>query len=405
MQRDKELKNLFERYLQNLCTSEEIKFLLHLFSAGRDEDLLRALVREQLEKDHSESLATTASGQKLLDQVFQKVQEEIAGTQPRKRISKLNRKAWFTITAAASVVAAVAITFLLMNQNKQHQKIASLNQSSRQVNKEALGHSNALLTLADGTSIVLDSVANGMLTQQGKTKVFKFNGAISYGHSGTNQEGETVYNTISTARGNQYQLVLSDGSKVWLNAASKLRFPVAFKGDERSVEVSGEAYFEITKDPTRPFKVSILSAQAKSGEVEVLGTHFDINAYEEEPDIKTTLLEGRVKITNNKAVKLLSVGQQAALTNEGIQIQDHVDVDQEIAWKEGYFSFNNADIHTIMRQVARWYDVDVVFEGSGNAEGFSGKITRDVSLSKFLQVLELNDVEIRKEGKTLIVKL
>jgi len=268
------------------------------------------------------------------------------------------------------------------------------------------GRNTALLTLADGHTITLDSAANGGLAQQGNTKVIKLNGQISYNNTGSAQAGGSpsageaiLFNTISTARGNQYQLILSDGSKVWLNAASSLRFPTSFKGKERKVEVTGEAYFEIAKNPTMPFKVLV-----NGGEIDVLGTQFNVNAYSDESSVKTTLLEGAVSIKKDDATQLLSPGQQARFTSNGeISFSRNVDVAQETAWKDGFFWFNNTDIHTLMRQISRWYNVEVEFKGAITDDGFTGKVSRNVSLSKLLNVLEQYEIHFKIEEKKITV--
>jgi ferric-dicitrate binding protein FerR (iron transport regulator) len=212
-----------------------------------------------------------------------------------------------------------------------------------------------------------------------------------------------VYNTITTANGNQYQLILTDGSKVWLNAASSIRFPTSFTGNERKVEITGEVYFEVAKDPIKPFKVDFKNKEGEINEIEVLGTHFNVNAYADEPDMKTTLLEGSVKIKAANKIQMLTPGQQASITSGGIEVKRNVDIEHVMAWKNGYFLFDNTDIYTLMRQVSRWYNVDVKYEGRITEDGFSGKILRDVPLSKFIKVLELNDVKVRTEGREIIV--
>ena len=249
---------------------------------------------------------------------------------------------------------------------------------------------------------MLDSAANGTLAQQGNTKVLKLNGQIAYNKTG-DMDAKPVYNTITTANGNQYQLILTDGSKVWLNAASSIRFPASFTGNERKVEITGEAYFEVAKNPNKPFKVEFKNKEGDKSEIEVLGTHFNVNAYPDEPAFKTTLLEGSVKIINAHAVQMLTPGQQARLSRQGIELEKNADIEQVMAWKNGFFLFDNTDIYTLMRQVSRWYDVDVHFEGSIPGDGFSGKISRNVPLSKFLQVLEMNEVHVRTEGRKVTV--
>ncbi|MEO6682531.1 MAG: FecR domain-containing protein, partial [Ginsengibacter sp.] len=267
------------------------------------------------------------------------------------------------------------------------------------------GVNNAILTLDDGSTIILDSVNNGSLATQGNSNIVKTGNQISYMLGGSeNISIEPVYNTISTANSNQYQLTLSDGTRVWLNAASSIRFPSSFIGKERKVEVSGEVYFEVAKSNEQKFKVAILNGNGSPGEIEVLGTHFNINAYNNEPDIKTTLLEGSLRVNSGKVNRILLPGQQALQDESGIQVKQNVNLEQVVAWKNGYFLFNNTDLKTLMRQVSRWYNVEVVFEGTTHPDGFSGKVGRDVPLSNLIKALELNDVKIQRVGRNLIVK-
>ena len=360
--------------------------LLHHFHLGENEELLRRLVRQQLEAEEEREPAISGN-QHLLDQVFAKVQQAIALSEEERPVTMpLRKRTWVRVAAAACVLLVAATAVLLLVNKRQESGIAVV-QKTASPKAAVPGRSNAVLTLADGSVIVLDSAANGNLAQQGAARIVKLNGQIAYNQTGAGADGEPVYNSIATAKGNQYELVLSDGTKVWLNAASSLRFPTAFTGKERRVEVSGEAYFEVAKNPAMPFRVAIRSAVGKAGEVEVLGTHFNINAYDDEEDVKTTLLEGAVKIRNNKAAQRLAPGQQAGMTEKGINISSGIDVSQVVAWKEGFFLFNNTDLPSLLRQVARWYDVDVVFEGKAPTDAFSGKIARSVSLQKLLKVL------------------
>jgi len=270
----------------------------------------------------------------------------------------------------------------------------------------APGGNKATLTLANGSKIILDSTHNGALTEQGGINVVKLNGQLAY-KPGGNKTVELLYNTVTTPKGGQYQLLLADGSRVWLNAASSLRFPTAFIGNERKVELTGEGYFEVAKNASVPFKVNI----AGKCEVEVLGTHFNINAYADEATVNTTLLEGKVKVTavtqlqpaTHKA-QILSPGQQTLLYSSGmIKLNTNVNVEEVMAWRNGVFNFDGADIDVVLRQLARWYDVSIVFEGEVPRRNFAGEMQRDLNLSQVLRILEKNNVRFRIEGKKLIV--
>jgi ferric-dicitrate binding protein FerR (iron transport regulator) len=278
------------------------------------------------------------------------------------------------------------------------------------------GGDKAVLTLSDGRRIVLDSAGNTTLAQQGNTRVIKLNnGQLAYNTTANNTSTTVLYNKIATPKGGQYEVILPDGSHVWLNAASSLRFATTFIGNERNVELTGEAYFEVAKDATKPFKVHFTtSAAGKDGVVEVLGTHFNINAYDDEASIKTTLLEGSVRVSpaqssplGARSSKILTPGQQASISSQSnqsatIQVQT-VDTEEVIAWKNGKFQFNQDDIKTVMRQIARWYDVEVEYEGPLSKEKFEGEIPRNSSLADVFRILELSSVHFKTEGRKVIV--
>lgn len=275
------------------------------------------------------------------------------------------------------------------------------------------GGNKATLTLADGTTIVLDTAGNTTLAQQGATKIIKLNnGELAY--KDASQKGTTasgLYNTIRTPNGGQYQVILPDGTRAWLNAASVLRFPITFTGNERKVQLSGEAYFDVAKNSDMPFRVITENEQNHElGRVEVLGTEFNVNAYNDEPTVKTTLVEGKVKVSiadSSLRPVILTHGMQSSFAQEqqrgrNIMVRE-VDTDDVTAWKNGLFNFNNADIKTVMRQLARWYDVEVVYEGSLPNEKFEGEIPRNSTLSEVFKILELSAVHFKVEGRKVTV--
>lgn len=286
------------------------------------------------------------------------------------------------------------------------------------------GGDKAMLTLEDGSSILLDSTGNGRITRQGNAAVVKLaNGQLAYQPETRLAKGSTPgrtdpatalpgYNKISTPRGGQYQVVLPDGSKVWLNAASTLRFPTAFVGRERKVELTGEGYFEVAKNASMPFSLSIVSAHgtaAEGTEIEVLGTSFNVMAYEEEADCRTTLVEGSVKVKKAGEARLLQPGQQSQIAKDhqgasGIQIVDNADIDAVTAWKNGRFEFNG-NIRGIMRQIARWYDVDVIYHGDVSGKDFGGAISRRSNVTETLKILELTgNIHFSVDGRTITVR-
>jgi len=264
----------------------------------------------------------------------------------------------------------------------------------------APGRSQATLTLADGRTVLLDQAQRGLLARQGASQVQKTaDGQLRYAASAATSNA-LLFNTVATPRGGQYQLTLPDGSQVWLNAASSLRFPVPFTGAERRVELTGEAYFEVTKDAKHPFKVA-----ARGAEVTVLGTHFDVQAYADEPALAATLLEGSVRLRQGAQQALLRPGQQAQPRPDGTIRVREVDVQHAVAWKNGYFVFNDEPIEAIMRQVARWYDVDVRYQGTLTNKDFNGKISRYKDATAVLRVLELTGaVHFTTEGRRITVQ-
>jgi ferric-dicitrate binding protein FerR (iron transport regulator) len=297
--------------------------------------------------------------------------------------------------------------FIFNNKTPKH-NIARIQPAGTNLKEDITpGGNKAVLTLVDGSTIILDSASNGILSQQGNVKVQKLeSGLLAYTINGSpvTENEEAFFNTISTPRGGQYQVTLADGTKVWLNAASSIRFPVVFTGAERKVEITGEAYFEVAKNAAMPFKV-----KAAGSEVEVLGTHFNVNAYYDEAAVKTTLLEGLVKVsgpasTAGQSPRFLQPGQQSAVNREGkISILNNADTEEAVAWKDGRFQFKSADLKSILRQIARWYDVEVEYKGNANLH-FTGQLTRNDNVSKVFEKLALTgEVHFRIEGKKIIV--
>jgi transmembrane sensor len=263
------------------------------------------------------------------------------------------------------------------------------------------GSRKALLVLADGSQILLDSASSGVLAQQGKVQINKLsNGEIVYTNNG-DATGELLYNTMSTPTGGIYQLVLPDETKVWLNSASSIRYPIAFGPGERRVSITGEAYFEVAKNALSPFIVTINN----NAEVRVLGTHFNVNAYTDESTINTTLLEGAVQVTKGATSTSLTPGQQAQIDQQGgIKRLRGVDLEETLAWKNGNFLFNSAGLPQVLRQAARWYSLEVAYEGKVPEDKFSGQISRSANLSSLLKWMQWSDVHFTLQGRKLIIK-
>ena len=306
------------------------------------------------------------------------------------------------VAASVLVVVALGVSYLLITRKENKEITRNLSQTILK-NDIAPGGNKAILTLANGSTIVLDSAQNGTISQQGNAKVVKLdNGKLIYEKDENANDVAVQYNTITTPRGGQYQLVLADGSKVWLNAASSITFPTAFSGPKREVQITGEAYFEVAHNAKMPFHVKVNHV-----DVAVLGTHFNINAYNDEGVIKTTLLEGSVKVSDENKSAMIVPGEQALVTDktDKIDIKKNIDLDEVVAWKNGKFMFQDADIQTIMRQLERWYNITVSYEQNISNEEFEGVISRNVNISQILGMLEKTGaVKFEIDGKNIIVK-
>ena len=309
---------------------------------------------------------------------------------PSSILTQLN---WRKIAVAASVFLMIGLGTLIFFQKSN---LAPTVVASKEINDKKPGKTGAILTLSNGSVIVLDDVGNGLVANQQNTAIIKKNDGIVYT---ADSNAQTVYNTMTTPRARQYNLQLSDGTKVWLNASSSITFPTSFSGKERKVSITGEVYFEVAKDKSRPFMVSVNDMQ-----VNVLGTHFNVNAYEDEKSVNTTLFEGSVLIRKKNVSVLLKPGQQAEKQKSGtIVVNNNVNLDQIIGWKNGTFFFENASLEMVLRQLSRWYDIDIVFEKGIKPRIFEGEIQRNLQLSQVLKILENSGIHLKIEGKTLRV--
>jgi len=304
-----------------------------------------------------------------------------------------NIRLWITrIAASVILICSVALGFYFLNSSKKD--------SDKQIDIVP-GGNKAILTLANGKKVILDAT-HGVISKEVDITVSNAtNGIISYEKlkSVLNGGTELEYNTIETPRGGTYRVNLSDGTKVWLNSASRLRYPVVYSKGERVVELEGEAYFEVAKDGSQPFKV-----KSKGQVVQVLGTHFNVMAYTDDQSIKTTLLEGSVKVSDHGKTQLLKPGQQAQVGQNSINLLNNIDIEEVVAWKNGEFKFNES-LGSILNKIARWYDVEIVYQITPDPNlMFSGKISRSRNISGILKMLEYNgDVHFKVEGRRVIV--
>ncbi|HEY9260135.1 FecR family protein [Chitinophaga sp.] len=304
-----------------------------------------------------------------------------------------NMYPWWS--AAAAVLLLLGAGIYLLRPSKPAPQIAAVKVPAAQI---LPGSSKATLTLSDGSVIPLDSNGNQVITQQGAL-IQVNNGQLQY--STQDYSAQTTLNTLTTPRGGQFRLTLPDGTRVWLNAASAITYPTAFAEGKREVEIKGEVYFEVAAKAKTPFNVKINSA----ANIEVLGTSFNINAYSDEPGIKTTLIQGAVKISTGNISRVLQPGQQAQVNSAGdINVIAKADTAAILAWKKDQFYFRDADIPTVMRQLARWYDVTIVYAGTIPARRFQGEIQRNLPLSDVLDGLENTGIHFRLQGRSIIVE-
>jgi transmembrane sensor len=386
------LNTLIERFHNKTISDAEHEELLALLSQNEHAAIARRFFRDVMENQgESEDIFSEADS----EAIYSSVQAKIEAMEPERRIRMLPVWKWAGVAAAACILIMGGYWVF----KPAAQKEATLVAQTKTTTPDLLpGKKNkAVLILADNKQIVLDSTGAGMLSVQGDASVRKeANGQIIY-ESGNTPDKPTgvVYNTLEIPNGGEYELVLSDGSKVWLNSASRIKFPVNFTGNTREVEINGEAYFEIAKDKTRPFKVHF-----NTSTVEVLGTHFNISAYDDDV-IKTTLLEGAVKVTypaignprttgssarENSAI--LKPGEQAVLTADSRFSIAHADVEEAVAWKNGMFIFADEDIKSVMRKLARWYDFTPEYQGNIDEEQFGGMISKYRHISEVLKMFE-----------------
>ncbi|NOW98047.1 FecR family protein [Mucilaginibacter sp. SG564] len=372
----KDATDLLNRY-RNGEVSEEEKALVESWYAAYTQNAATPKIDDQeLEKNR--------------DEILRRVLSDVSGTR------KINFGRLISIAALAILILCASVLFIKYRTPHQGQPSYAVKKGNTNIPP---GGNRATLILSNGSTINLNDTKNGALANEKGVVIHKnADGRITYDESSHNATpGANVFNTVITPKGGQYQLVLGDGTKVWLNAASTLKYPVTFSGIKREIELSGEAYFEVAHDQHKPFLV-ISNGQT----VEVLGTHFNVNAYPDEKMTRTTLLEGSVKVSAGEMTSKIRPGQQVQFKDGHLAIAQ-ADIEEAIAWKKGFFYFKDDDIQTVMRQLSRWYDVVVKYEGQIPTREFSGQMNKNINASQLMHILSIEQIHYRIEGRTIII--
>ncbi|WP_229203985.1 FecR family protein [Dyadobacter alkalitolerans] len=385
------LEELFNRYYNGLATASEKGELMAFIRSSKDDAVLERFLKKGWEElNPSDGILTNETSNAMLSSILD-------ATLKDEKQTKVIRIGWLRYAAAAAVFVLIGLGAWWKLTPDPATKIVLRAQTKTSDVKP--GGAKALLTLSDGSAIELASAKSGFLTRQGAAEVSKSQeGILVYNAKPGNATEKVSINTLSTPKGGQYEVLLPDGSKVWLNASSSIRFPSTFPSSERKVEITGEAYFEVAKDKGRPFRVKF-----NKSEVQVLGTSFNIMAYPEEGPSKTTLVEGSVFIRNVNQNTKLKPGQQAAVLSTGKIKTQYIALDEAVAWKNGMFYFKDASVEEVMRQISRWYDVEVLYAGTIPVRQFTGRVSRHVNLSEVSGMLRYAGVNCRIEGSRMII--
>jgi ferric-dicitrate binding protein FerR (iron transport regulator) len=421
------ITSLIEKFLEERLSPEEEKELkAWLAEAAHNDSFFQQItditvLREKLK------IYASADSEAIWKKTLQKIDEskleggKLLDLYPEKKSFRIP---FGKIAAAASIILLISAgAWYYFGQSSKNQTAKTDSNEVGIKNPIVPGSNKAILTLGDGSAIVLTNMQNGNIADQGHARITKTDGRLIYNRKPDSDDasvGQDIYNTVTTPRGGEYQITLPDGSKVWLNAASSLRFPIVFAGNERIVELTGEAYFEVnpqelhttSKEATRqkgkiaktPFIVKINTPAGNKNEVEVLGTHFNVMAYTEEGAIKTTLIEGKVKVTSGSNFQTIKPGEQARLKEGAILVQN-VDAEDVIGWTSGFIPVGGPDIDYTMRQIARWYDVNIIYKGKKPDVSFEGKLPRAATIENIIKLLNANNIKARlnEKDRTIIV--
>lgn len=370
-----EIIRLFTRYLNNQCSKTELERVFKLIEEGSNKSEWDFVLTEEASRlvgrDHQAEMSLDE-----ITRLYDKIEDSISEEGHKIGVLRGRNLYWRKIAAAAIILITLSVgTFYYSSRPDT--------KSDKLVHDIAPGGNKATLTLANGKKISLTDAKNGELAAQPGVTVTKLaDGKIVYSLEPGNV-ANTALNSIETPRGGQYQVILPDGSKVLLNAASSLTYPASFATlKERRVELKGEAYFEVAKDKSHPFIV-----KTQNQEIKVLGTHFNINSYADEPMTKTTLVEGSVLVKSSGIEQILKPGSQAINGFDGLRIVE-ANMDEVLAWKNGYFMFDSESIESVMRKISRWYNIDVAFKGNVSKDKFGGTVSRFENVSRVLSKLQ-----------------
>jgi transmembrane sensor len=430
------LTYLFGRYTARQSSIEEDSEFFALAQQPENREELEALIDALLESVEGTAMSAE-SIQSTLEVIFNAGKGKIVPLEPGYTKS-IRKRFWQRVAVAAAIFILIGSGAAYYLWNRQNNIEIANKQPIKIINDVAAPAKNrATIMLSNGKQVFLDSSANGILAAEGKTSIQKLadnqiaynaNGEIKNNSKASNDKGSNnkqpnntiAYNTLTNPRGSRpISILLADGTIVWLNTESSLKYPVAFSGNERKVEITGEAYFEVAHDAKKPFIVT--KAQTS---ITVLGTHFNVDAYDDNESIKVTLLEGSVEVTanktktatagakaannqkdtNNSQSVTIKPGEQAKIKNSQISVSASIDVDQVMAWKNNKFSFDNTNLEAILKEFSRWYDVKVVYENKIPDRKFFGIMNRSSSLATVLGELQANNIKFELEGKTLTVK-
>jgi len=399
VKKEEKLQELFGRFMKSEISEEELQLLLDHFEWDEHSVFLRKLIADELEREVSVDAEDSKRFETIDKQVKAALRSEIL---PNRPLYRRLRMPSLRIVASIALIVASAVAYLFFNQSNLVRKSPLAMQKDLGI---LPGGNHAFLEMADGTIVNLDSLAQGRELINNLQIIQKTgDGQITFMDKVKDEAGnpeKLLYHTVSTPKGGQFHVVLPDGTNVWLNAASSIRFPAVFDGNTRTVYVDGEAYFEVQRNREMPYTV-ITDGQ----EINVLGTNFNVNAYKNEPFVRTSLFSGKIQITKEHEQVLISPGQETLVGRDqvGVRVEAIADTALVLAWRNNMFQFYEADIQDVMRQMERWYDVEVVFEGAIPHEHFTGKIPRDANGETAMQILRLSGINFTIEGRKIIVK-